>query len=86
MTFIKSVDSIIFQLHISSHNLYIGALDTLCTFIRGGRAFAGCMGSPGFDYRSSQTKDFKLVVEAPLPNDRYIKDSSTQKLVDPLPE
>ena len=43
-------------------------------------------GRPGFDSRSSQTKDFKLVVEDPLSNALHIKCSSTQKLVDPLPE
>ena len=43
-------------------------------------------GRPGFDSRPSQNKDFKLVVEAPLSNDRHIKGSSTPKLVDPLPE
>ena len=42
-------------------------------------------GRPGFDFRPSLTKDFELVVEAPLSNDRHIHGSSTQKLVDPLP-
>ena len=40
----------------------------------------------GFDSRPSQTKDFKLVVEVPLSNAQHIKGSSTQKLVDLLPE
>ena len=41
-----------------------------------------------FDSRQSQTEDIKLVVKAPLSNDRHyhIKGSSMQKLVDPLPE
>ena len=43
-------------------------------------------GRAGFDSRPSQTNDFKLVVQAPLSNARLIKGSSTQKLVDPLPE
>ena len=45
-------------------------------------------GKPGFDSRRSQAKEFKLVVEAPLSSarDRHIKGSSTQKLVDSLPE
>ena len=44
-------------------------------------------GRPRFDSRPSQTKDFKLVVEAgPLSNARHIKGSSTQKVIDPLPE
>ena len=33
---------------------------------------------PGFDSRSSQTKYFKMVVEAPLSNVRHIKGSSTR--------
>ena len=43
-------------------------------------------GRPWFDFRPSQTKYFKSVVEAPWSNARHIKGSSTQKLVDPLPE
>ena len=44
------------------------------------------LGRPGFDSRPSQAKDFKLVVEATLSSAQHIKGSSTQKLVDPLPE
>ena len=46
------------------------------------RAFAPCLAGPGYDSRPSQTKDFKLVVEAPLPNARHIKGSSMKKLID----
>ena len=46
--------------------------------------FAPCLGGPWFDSR--QTKDSKLIVEAPLSNAQHIHRSSTQKLVDPLPE
>ena len=45
-----------------------------------------CLGGPRFDTWTSQTRDFKLVVETPLSNERHIKDSSMQKLVDMLPE
>ena len=41
---------------------------------------------PGFDSWMSDTKDFKLVAEAPLSNARHIKGSSMRKLVEPLPE
>ena len=37
-----------------------------------GRAFAACLGGPGFDARPSPTKEFKLVVEALLSNARHI--------------
>ena len=45
-----------------------------------------CVWEAGFDSQQCPTIDFKLIAEAPLSNDRHIKGSSTQKLVDPLPE
>ena len=54
---------------------------------RGIKTIHPVFGRPWVQYsRASQTKDFKLVVEASLSNARHMKGSLTQKLVDPLPE
>ena len=42
------------------------------------RVLAPCLGGPGPIPGPSQTKDFKLAVEDPLPHARHIKGSSTQ--------
>ena len=76
-------DAIVFKTRLSPYYKHVRA-----SYNSSGRSFASCLGGPRFDPRPIQTKDFKLVVEAPLPClmfDMY-KSISRQKLVDPLPE
>ena len=66
----------------------VGHRDCASTNQLGSRVLERSLGDCEARVRSpaEPTKDFKLVVEAPSSNTRHIKGSSTQKLVDPLPE
>ena len=69
-------------MNICEPTLHFLPLERLNIWLRQSR-FPGVRsvsGTPGFDSRPSQTKDFKLVVEVDT------NGSSTQKLVDPSPE